>query len=79
MLTFTVRGVFIGVNMTSTDLERSVWHQVVASRTGEATSTNLEKSVRCQVVAGWPSHVVGLPVGAASTDFLHRLALPLLV
>jgi hypothetical protein len=30
VLTFTVRGVFIGVNGTSTDLERSVWCQVVA-------------------------------------------------
>jgi hypothetical protein len=31
--TFTVRGgVFIGVNGTSTDLERSVWRQVVAER-----------------------------------------------
>jgi hypothetical protein len=28
--TFTVRGVFIVVNGTSTDLERLVWHQVVA-------------------------------------------------
>jgi hypothetical protein len=27
-----VRGVFIGVNVTSTDLEMSVWHQVVADR-----------------------------------------------
>jgi hypothetical protein len=29
---FHSEGVFIGVNGTSTDLERSVWHQVVASR-----------------------------------------------
>jgi hypothetical protein len=28
--TFTMRGVFIGVNGTSTDLERSVWCHVVA-------------------------------------------------
>jgi hypothetical protein len=28
--TFTVRGVFIGVNGNPTDLERSVWHQVEA-------------------------------------------------
>jgi hypothetical protein len=32
VLTFTVRGVFIGVNGTSTDLERSVWHQVEVRR-----------------------------------------------
>jgi hypothetical protein len=32
MFTFTMRGVFIGVNGTSTDLERSVWCQVVAGR-----------------------------------------------
>jgi hypothetical protein len=39
------------VNGTSIDLERSVWHQVVADRSG----------------------------GAASTDFLHRLGLLLLM
>jgi hypothetical protein len=27
-----MRRVFIGVNVTSTDLERLVWHQVVAGR-----------------------------------------------
>jgi hypothetical protein len=27
-----MRGVFIGVNGTSTNMERSVWHQVVAGR-----------------------------------------------
>jgi hypothetical protein len=32
-----------------------------------------------QVVAGWPSHVASWPGGAASTDFLHRLGLLLLV
>jgi hypothetical protein len=31
------------------------------------------------VVAEWPSHMVGWPGGAASTDFLHRLGLLLLV
>jgi hypothetical protein len=35
------RGIFIGVNGTSTDLERSVWHQVVAGRTSGAASTDL--------------------------------------
>jgi hypothetical protein len=30
--TFTVRGVFIWVNGTSSDLDRSVWHQVVAGQ-----------------------------------------------
>jgi hypothetical protein len=30
VLTFNVRGIFIGVNGTSTKLERSVWRQVVA-------------------------------------------------
>jgi hypothetical protein len=49
--TFITMEVFIGVNRTTTDLERSVWRQVVAGRPG----------------------------GVASTDFLHRLGLPLLV
>jgi hypothetical protein len=35
-----MRGVFIGVNVTSTDLERSVWHQVVAGRLGGVTCTD---------------------------------------
>jgi hypothetical protein len=43
------------------------------------SSTDLDKSVLCQVVAGRPSHVVGWPGGAASTDFLHRLGLLLLM
>jgi hypothetical protein len=51
-------GVFIGVNGSSIDLERSVWHQVVVGR---------------------PSYVAGRLGGAASTDFLHRLGLLLLV
>jgi hypothetical protein len=29
--TFITRGVFIGVNGTSTDLEKSFWYQVVAN------------------------------------------------
>jgi hypothetical protein len=41
--------------------------------------TNLVNSVTSQVVAGWPSHVAGWPCGSASTDFLHRLGLPLLI
>jgi hypothetical protein len=48
---FHRRGVFIGTWGSSTDLEMSVWHQVVF---------------------GWLG-------GAASTDFLHRLGLLLLV
>jgi hypothetical protein len=44
---FHREGVFIGVNGTSTNMEMSVW---------------------CQVVAGWLSHVLGRPSGAASTD-----------
>jgi hypothetical protein len=53
-----MRGVFIGVNGTSTHLERSVWHQVVVRR---------------------PSHMAGRLGGVASTNFLHRLRLHLLV
>jgi hypothetical protein len=56
--TFTMRGVFIGVNGTTTDMEKSVW---------------------CQVVAGRQSHVADWLSGVASTDFLHRLGLLLLV
>jgi hypothetical protein len=44
---FTMSGVFIGVNGTSTDMEMLFWRQVVVGR---------------------PSHVVGRPGGAASTD-----------
>jgi hypothetical protein len=58
VLTFTLRGVFIGVNGTSTDLERSVWRWVVAGR---------------------PSHMADCLGVAASSDFLHRLGLVLLV
>jgi hypothetical protein len=43
------------------------------------SSTDLEKSIWCQGVAGRPSHIVGRPGGAASTDSLHRLGLLLLV
>jgi hypothetical protein len=45
--TFIVRGVFIGVNGTSTDLEKSIWHLVKArwpsheaGRLGGAASTD---------------------------------------
>jgi hypothetical protein len=51
-------GVFIGPWGSSIDLDKSVWHQVVA---------------------GWPSHVAGRSGGAASTNFLHRLGLLLLM
>jgi hypothetical protein len=39
----------------------------------------LERSVWRQVVASRASHVAGRPVGAASTDFLHRLEFLLLM
>jgi hypothetical protein len=41
--------------------------------------TDLVKSVTRQVVAGRPSHVVDQPCGSASTNFLNRLGLLLLV
>jgi hypothetical protein len=41
--------------------------------------TDFVKSVTHQVVAGRPSHVAGQPCDSASTDFLHRLGLPLLM
>jgi hypothetical protein len=43
------------------------------------SSTDLENLVWYHVVADRPSHVVGRPGGAVSTDFLHRLGLLLLV
>jgi hypothetical protein len=56
--TFTVSGVFIGVNGTSTDLQRSVWRQVVASQPshvagqpGGAASTDSGFSSSCRRVA----------------------------
>jgi hypothetical protein len=56
--TFTMRGVFIGVNGTSTDLERSVWSQVkagqpshMAGRSGVGTSTDSAFSSSCRHVA----------------------------
>jgi hypothetical protein len=55
VLTFTVRGVFIGVNETSTDLEKSVWRQVEAGwpshavgRLGGAASTDSAFSSSCR-------------------------------
>jgi hypothetical protein len=55
---FHHEGVFIGVNGTSTDLERSVWHQVVpsrpshvADRLGGAASTDSGYSSSCRRVA----------------------------
>jgi hypothetical protein len=50
--------VFIGVNGTPADLDKSVWHHVVAGR---------------------PSHVAGRSGESASTDFLYRVGLLLLV
>jgi hypothetical protein len=56
--TFTVRWVFIWVNGTSTDLERSVWCQVVdehprhvAGQLGGVASTNSGFSSLCRRVA----------------------------
>jgi hypothetical protein len=46
---------------------------------GPRRVTDLVKSVTHHVVADRPSHVAGWPCGSASTDFLHRLGLPLLV
>jgi hypothetical protein len=58
MSTFTIRGVFIGVNGTSTNMERSVWHQVVAGRpslvagqSGGVASTDSGFSSSCRRVA----------------------------
>jgi hypothetical protein len=39
----------------------------------------LIKSVTHQVVVGRPSHMADRPCGLASTDFLYRLGLPLLM
>jgi hypothetical protein len=41
--------------------------------------TDMVKSVIHQVVAGQPSHVASRPCGSASTDFLHRLGISLLM
>jgi hypothetical protein len=56
--TFTVREVFIWVNGTTTDLEWSVWHQVVAGRPSHmagrldgAASTDSGFSSLCRRVA----------------------------
>jgi hypothetical protein len=71
--TFTVRGVFIGVNGTSTNLERLVWHQVVAGRPshvagglGGATSIDSNFSSSCRHVknkaqAEPPQNLAGWP------------------
>jgi hypothetical protein len=54
--TFTMRGVFIGVNGTSTDLEKSVWCQVVVWRPSHmadrpcgaaSTDSGFSSSSRC--------------------------------
>jgi hypothetical protein len=74
---FTMRGVFIGVNGTSTDLERSVWCQVMAGRPshmagwpGGAASTDsgFSSSCRCvvtKVQAEPPQTLAGRPRGWA--------------
>jgi hypothetical protein len=43
------------------------------------SSTNLAEAVTRQVVAKWPSHMASWPMSLASTDFLHRHSLPLVV
>jgi hypothetical protein len=43
------------------------------------SSTDLVEVVAYQVVARRPSDVAGRPMSSASTNFLHRLVLPLLV
>jgi hypothetical protein len=39
----------------------------------------LAKAVTHHVAVGRPSHMAGQPGGEASTDFLYRLGLPLLM
>jgi hypothetical protein len=43
------------------------------------SSTDLAEAVTQKVAAGWPSRMAGQLGGTASTSFLHRLGLPLLV
>jgi hypothetical protein len=43
------------------------------------SSTDLAEAVNHQVTTDWPSHVAGRLGGTASTTFLHRLGLPLLM
>jgi hypothetical protein len=69
------KGVFIGVNGTSTDLKRSVWCQVVAGRPshragqpGGAASTDMGFSSSCRHVAtkAWaepPQTLASWPLG----------------
>jgi hypothetical protein len=76
-----VRGVFIGVNVTSTDLERSVWHQVVADRprhmagqSGGVASTDSGFYSTCRRVATKarakpPPTLVGRPLGPLDLAF----------
>jgi hypothetical protein len=49
--TFTMRGVCIWLNGASTDLERPVWRQVVAGRSGGSVSTDSGFSSSCRRVA----------------------------
>jgi hypothetical protein len=70
-----MRGVFIAVNGTSTDLQRSVWRQVVVSwpshmagRPGGVASTDLAFSSSCRCVetkaqAEPPQTLAGRPLG----------------
>jgi hypothetical protein len=43
------------------------------------SSTDMAEAVTHQVVAGRPIHVVDWPISSASTNFLHRQSLSLLV
>jgi hypothetical protein len=74
-------GVFIGVNGTSTDLGRSVWHQVVggrpshlAGRPGGVSSTDSSFSSLCRRVvtkalAKPPQTLAGQPQGPLDLGF----------
>jgi hypothetical protein len=62
VLTFTVRGVFIGVNGTPTDLDTLVWRQVVVRRPSHlvdrpgglaSTDSGISSSCRCLATKVW--------------------------
>jgi hypothetical protein len=77
VLTFTMTGVFIGVNGTSTDLEWSVWRQVVVRRpshmagrpsgvasTDFSTNSSISSLCRCMGTKAWakpPQTLAGRP------------------
>jgi hypothetical protein len=65
MSTFTMMRVFIGVDGTSTNLERSVWRQVVAGQSGGAASCrHVATEARAeppQTLVGWSRRWAGRP------------------